>query len=159
MNASSIITSILPYLYALVALAAIYALVQIGRLVGKVSHEMEELTARVNPILEKADVSVDALNADLLRVDGILSNVEEISSAAASATRAVESVTSAPLEIATNLADRLRHMIKEFRSGASREHREDVPPESEYLEVASTPEASSDYFAAPEIQPSDIDLS
>lgn len=159
MDAASIITSILPYLYALVALAAVYALVQIGRLVGKMAHQMEELTARVNPILEKADVSVDAINAELLRVDGILSDVEEMSSAAASATRAVESVTTAPIEIAINFADRLRHKIKDFRSGTTREHCEDDKSQSEYLEVASASDESAAYFPAPEINPSDIDLS
>ncbi len=159
MDAASIITSILPYLYALVALAAVYALVQIGRLVGKAAHQMEELTARVNPILEKADVSVDALNAELLRVDGILSDVEEMSSAAASATRAVESVTTAPIEIAINFADRLRHKIKDFRSGAPREHCEGDPSQGGNPETASPSEAPSDYFPAPEIQTSDTDLS
>lgn len=130
MDFASFVTSILPHLYALVAIAAVFALVQIGRAAGNASRQLDELAGRVNPILEKADVSVDALNAELLRLDAILTDVEEMSSAAASATRAVETVTNAPLEMATNIADRIRHRFKEFRAGSGGENHA-----SEYVEV------------------------
>lgn len=116
MEATSIIGSILPYLWGAVALAAVFALVQIGRTASVAARRLEQVVDRLDPILEKADVSVDALNAELLRIDAIISDVEEISAAAASATRAVESVTNAPIEIATNFADRLRRRFKQYRS-------------------------------------------
>lgn len=119
MDITSTVQSALPYLYALVAIAAVYALVQIGLTAASTREKLDIVTSRVDPILEKADVTVDALNAELLRIDGIISDIEEVSGAAASATRAVESVANAPLEIATNLADRVRRIVMEHRRPSS----------------------------------------
>lgn len=60
----------------------------------------EESTRRLVPLAEKADVTVDALNAELLRVDLIVSRFEEVADRAAS-------IANAPSEI----GERLRHVI------------------------------------------------
>ena len=108
----TLIQTILPYVYALVAIAAIFALVQLGRLFGTVSKQVDEMGDKAQPIIDKANTSVDALNAELLRVDGILSDVERITDAAANTSQSIEKVSNAPLEIAQSLSERLLALFK-----------------------------------------------
>lgn len=66
----------------------------------------DEAVDRLVPLAEKADVTVDALNAELLRVDLIVSRFEDVADRAAS-------IANAPSEI----GERLRHA---FSSASSR---------------------------------------
>ena len=62
----------------------------------------------MNPLIDKADVTVDAMNAELLRVDGIVTTIEEVSDRVGETTRTVHAVTNAPKEIANAMGPQLR---------------------------------------------------
>lgn len=124
MDAMTIIETVLPYLYGLVAVAGAFALFAIGRLAIILANEARTVLGgvtpildNVNPILEKADVTMDGVNAEILRVDGILANVEQITASAATTTASVEQITNAPLNLASTLAEKLRVGIEAFSSG------------------------------------------
>jgi hypothetical protein len=68
----------------------------------------DDIDARAVPLLDKADVTVDALNAELLRIDAIVTRFEEISDRVESTSRTVQDVANAPVEIVTDFADRMR---------------------------------------------------
>ena len=76
----------------------------------------DDLDARLVPLLDKADVTVDALNAELLRIDNIVSRIEEVTERVESTSRTVQGVANAPGEIVTDIADRVRRAWK--RRGA-----------------------------------------
>lgn len=87
---------------AIVAIAAcgagVYAAVELGRAAASTRRFAEETRERLVPLLEKADVTVDAINAELLRIDGIVTQFEEVGERVSSTTSAVHDVVNAPLE-------------------------------------------------------------
>jgi hypothetical protein len=72
----------------------------------------DDLDSRVVPLLDKADVTVDAINAELLRVDGIVTRFEDVAERVESTTRTVQEVANAPAEIVNDIADRVRRAWK-----------------------------------------------
>jgi hypothetical protein len=91
---------------------AIWALREGVRTARSVRILSDNLDAKVMPLLDKADVTVDALNAELLRLDTIVTRVEEITDRVDSTSRTVQDVANAPGEIVTDIADRVRRAWK-----------------------------------------------
>lgn len=105
----------------------------------------DDLDVRVVPLLEKADVTIDALNAELLRVDSIVSRIEEITDRVESTSRTVQGVANAPGEIVTDIADRVRRAWKrrQAEAAAAGDARPDSAPEApEPPDVESTVEST-----------------
>jgi uncharacterized protein YoxC len=57
----------------------IWAVFVLMRTLRDAQSAIDDVRARLVPLLDKADVTVDALNAELLRLDGIVTQVEEVS--------------------------------------------------------------------------------
>jgi hypothetical protein len=91
-----------------VSVFAVYALVESIRTMRLMREFIDDTSSRLNPLIEKADVTVDAVNAELLRVDGIVTTMEEVSDAVGETTRTVQFVTNAPREVANAMGPRLR---------------------------------------------------
>jgi len=101
------LTQILLVLAALLCVAggvAAWELIRTARSWRETSESVrslaDETSSRLVPLAEKADVTVDALNAELLRVDLIVTRFEEVADRAAS-------IAHAPSE----LGERLRHVF------------------------------------------------
>ena len=62
-------------------------------------------------MVERASLAVDAANLAIMRLDGILENVDAITSSAASATEAVDTVANAPLKIVNAASEKLREAL------------------------------------------------
>ena len=86
----------------------IWALLEGMKTARSVRTLADDMDTRLVPLLDKADVTVDAINAELLRVDGIVTRFEEIGDRVDSTSRAVQDVANAPVEIVTDIADRVR---------------------------------------------------
>jgi hypothetical protein len=93
----------------------IWALIEAVKMAKSVRTLSNDLDIRLVPLIEKADVTVDALNAELLRVDAILTRFEEISDRVETTSRTVQEVANAPVEIVTDIADRVRRAWKSRR--------------------------------------------
>ncbi|MEA5074729.1 MAG: hypothetical protein VB139_00085 [Coriobacteriia bacterium] len=72
-------------------LVALYALVVIIKAVRGIQTAVEDVRVRLMPLLEKADVTVDAANAELLRLDAIVTQAEEVGDAVSSASDFIRS--------------------------------------------------------------------
>jgi hypothetical protein len=70
---------------------------------------------RLIPLLDKIDVTVDAANAELLRIDGILTQFEEVSDRVSSTTHAVQGAVNAPLDAVNAVGTGVRDVITEWR--------------------------------------------
>jgi hypothetical protein len=70
-----------------------------------------EVRDKLVPLLDKADVTVDALNAELLRVDGIMTDIEGVSGAVSSATDIIRT----PVGVVTSLGSKLAHAFTRAR--------------------------------------------
>ena len=134
MNTMSVLLGVLLAVASVLCAVAVWALVELVRTARSVRVLADDLDARAVPLLDKADITVDALNAEMLRVDGIVTRFEEISDRVESTTRTVQEVANAPAEIVTDIADRVRRAWK---------HRKSQSTTSEGDDVAAEPTAST----------------
>jgi hypothetical protein len=104
----TVLLSVLIVVGTVLCSVAIWALVEGVKTARSVRVLSDDLDARVVPLLDKADVTVDAVNAELLRVDAIVTRFEEISDRVEDTSRTVQEVANAPVEIVTNFADGVR---------------------------------------------------
>ena len=91
-----------------VCVVAVFALVENVKTMRTAREFFEETSSRLQPLIEKADVTVDAVNAELLRVDGIVTTLEDVSDRVSGTTSAVHTVVNAPAEVANAMGTRLR---------------------------------------------------
>ena len=92
----------------IVSIVAVYALIESVKTMRQMREFIDETNEQLQPLMEKADVAVDAINAELLRVDGIVTTLEEVSDKVGETTRTVHAVTNAPREVANAMGPRLR---------------------------------------------------
>lgn len=113
--------------------------VQTARSVRDLSDDVRE---RAVPILDKLDVTVDATNAELLRIDSAVTRFEEASVKVSVASSALADFVSAPADIVGGVAERMRRAWKDRRRPS------DVAPESDPSEQEpGFPEPSPQAYA------------
>lgn len=112
-------TGVLTILLFLAALAACIAVIWFSREAVLAARSARRLSDDVNdrliPLIEKADVTVDALNAELLRIDTAITRFEEAGERVGAVTSAVGDIMQTPTDIATGVAERIRQRWKERR--------------------------------------------
>ena len=95
-----------------VAIWALFDMVKTSRSVRGLTDDTRE---RIVPLLDKADVTVDAANAELLRVDAIITQVEQASSRVSHASETITEIVNTPAEIVNNVAGAVRRAWKDKR--------------------------------------------
>lgn len=88
---------------------------QVAPLVEKANAMAEEAKpamGRVDPLVERLSLTVDAANLELMRVDQILEDVTQITDSVSKAAGAVDTVTSAPIDLVNTLTGKLRSKFK-----------------------------------------------
>jgi ABC-type transporter Mla subunit MlaD len=96
----------------LIALAALglYALAVLVRTLRELREAVADVRIRLVPLLEKVDVTVDAVNAELLRLDAIVTKAEEVGDAVSSAGEVIRSpLNSAALGVARIIRSLSKH--------------------------------------------------
>ena len=74
-----------------------------------------DVDSRLIPLLEKTDITVDAVNAELLRVDGIVTQFEDVADSVSTASHVVREAAHAPASLANALGARLRQFARDVR--------------------------------------------
>lgn len=122
---TSALTTILILAAIALCAAGIWAAVRLAAAADSVKRLADELETQVPPMLEKADVTVDAVNAELLRLDMIVTQVEDVTDRVSSASNAVHAIVNAPYEVVNELGVKLRQSLKSVRK--DREPRQPQP--------------------------------
>jgi hypothetical protein len=135
----TVLLSVLIVVAAVLCAVGIWALIEGVKTARSVRTLSDDLDARVVPLLEKTDIAVDAINAELLRIDTIVTRFEEISDRVDETSRTVQGVANAPVEIVTDFADRMRRAWKS-RKGT---------PEGYGPTAASEPSSDDEAHAEP----------
>ncbi len=73
------------------ALVAIWGIRSIVRSVSDIAEAVTGMRARIMPMLDKADVTLDAVNAELLRIDAIVTQAEGVGEAVSTAREFIRS--------------------------------------------------------------------
>jgi hypothetical protein len=120
-DTTTVLLSVLIVVASALCGVAMWALVEAVKTARSVRTLSDDLDARIVPLIEKLDVSVDAFNAELLRVDAIVTRFEEISDRVESTSRTVQDVANAPVEIVTDIADRVRRAWRTRKSSHTEE--------------------------------------
>ena len=76
--------------------------------VEDITTNIQPTLAKIDPLVDRVQLTVDSVNLEMMRVDQILEDVSEITDSASSATAAVDNITSAPLKVVGNVADRVK---------------------------------------------------
>jgi hypothetical protein len=111
-DAGSALDTVLLVLLIVLAGAGIVAAVALVRTLGDTRALVAELRERLVPLIDKADVTLDAVNAELLRVDSIVSQVEEVSETVSAATGFIRSPVNKAAEVGARLIGGLRSRRK-----------------------------------------------
>lgn len=80
--------------------------------VDKMVKELQPTLTKVDPLMDRVTLTVDSVNLELMRVDGILENLTKITGGVSKTVDAVDSVTSAPLDIVTNMTKKVRSKFR-----------------------------------------------
>lgn len=80
--------------------------------VNEMAEEAKPAAGRVDPLVERLSLTVDAANLELMRVDQILEDVTQITDSVSKAAGAVDTVTSAPIDLVNTLTGKLRNRFK-----------------------------------------------
>ena len=143
MAANSVLLGVLLVLASVLCAVGIWALVEAVRTSRSVRVLAEDIDVRAVPLLDKADITIDALNAELLRIDGIVSRIEDITDRVDSTTRTVQDVANAPAEIVTDIADRVRRAWKRSRAESAAHAEERAAEAAHSAQPASSAEADA----------------
>jgi hypothetical protein len=108
----------------------------------------DETRERLVPLLDKADITVDAANAELLRIDAAVTRFEDASVRVSAATGTLSEIVQAPAEIVTGVAGRVRRAWKERQRHAAAHDAPSTDVEQS-AEEAEAPEETSEQQAVP----------
>lgn len=97
------------------AMWGVFEVVGTARAVRRLSEDLDgtvpQLVERAGGTLERANATLDAFNVELLRMDGVVTSLEEVSDRVNSTTRAVEEIVEAPAAAVSGLADGVRRFL------------------------------------------------
>ena len=91
MDINGVLDTVLTIVAIVLAGVALYALIVLIPAIRDLRVAVEDVRGRLVPLLDKADVTVDALNAELLRVDAIVTQAEEVGEAVSTASAFIRS--------------------------------------------------------------------
>lgn len=113
MDVQGVLVTILIAAAAVACGVAIWALFVAVSTLRSVRLLADDVRARLIPLLEKADVTIDAANAELLRIDGAITRLEDASVRVGAVSGTLSEIVSAPAGIVTGVADRVRRAWKD----------------------------------------------
>lgn len=97
---------------------ATWVMVRVDRAMSEARTLVKHLDERLIPLIEKVDVTVDAVNAELLRVDGIVSQFEEASDKVSNTARAAQDAVGVPMRVVAGAGEGLARFLSSFRRRA-----------------------------------------
>lgn len=97
---------------ACTAVWGVFEIVGMARAVRKLSEDLDstvpELARNAGGTLERANATLEAFNAELVRMGGVVTSLEEVSDRVNSTTRAVEDIVDAPAAAVSGIASGIR---------------------------------------------------
>lgn len=125
-----VVNSILPWLYALIAISLIWLIVELIMMIrrsreaikeakksldsavtdmNQITTELMPALKKVDPLMDRVSLSVDAINLEILRVDEIIADVKVMTGAASKATQSIDNIASAPADFVSGVTNKIRH--------------------------------------------------
>lgn len=124
-----IVNSILPWLYALIAVSLFWLIIELIMMIrrtreavkeakksldvavtdmNQITEELMPALKKVDPLMDRVSLSVDAINLEILRVDEIIEDMKVMTGTASKATKSIDTITSAPVDFVTDVTKKIR---------------------------------------------------
>lgn len=84
--------------------------------IAEASSMIASVKSDVLPLAGKVGVTVDAVNAEILRIDGIITTIENATKTVEKTSNSVSDFVNAPVEAVTDLAGKVRSAFREKRA-------------------------------------------
>lgn len=139
MDAAFVLNIVPPIVFIIVGIVLIWFLVEMARTVkttrqvvddlqnkvnptldhvNQITNDLQPAVTKVDPMMERLALTVDAVNLELMRVDQILEDVNDVTGNLSKTSNAIDNVTSAPLNLVNNMTERVRGALKSSRSSS-----------------------------------------
>jgi methyl-accepting chemotaxis protein len=116
-DVQTLLVSVLYTLLIVLAGFAIWGIREIVTTARSVRRLTDELGETLPPLIERANVTLSSVDSELLRVNGVVSQIEEVSDRVQATSRAAAEMVEAPAAVVSNLADGARRFLNVlFRS-------------------------------------------
>lgn len=116
MDVASVMSIVTPILLGLLVAAGLWAVVEVAMTLRKSRETLRKADAfieKADPLVERATLTLDAMNLEMMRVDGILEDVSKVTDTASDAAAAINTVANAPMKAVTGIVDALRFGAKD----------------------------------------------
>jgi hypothetical protein len=111
MNAGAVLSIVLDVILIVLAIVAIWGVVQVVSTARSVKKLADDADALMPPLVDKANVTLDNFNDELVRMDGVVTQLEEVSDRVNSTTRAAQGIVEAPAAAVSGLAEGVRTFL------------------------------------------------
>ena len=139
METEFISSVVLPVVFIVVGIALVWALVELimfmrrtSKTIANIEDQVHPILAdakditeslkpavdRIDPLVERASLAVDAANLEIMRLDGILEDVNEITTTASQAVSAVDTVAQTPMRLVNDVSEKLRGAFRSKKASA-----------------------------------------
>ncbi|MDO8964796.1 MAG: hypothetical protein Q7W30_09950 [Coriobacteriia bacterium] len=108
MDATGILRIVLYVALIVLAGVGVWGVVEVVGAARSMRRLSEDLNANVPPLIERANATLDTINTELRRVDGVVSQLEEVSGRVNTTTRAAQEIVEAPAMAVSGLAEGVR---------------------------------------------------
>lgn len=135
---ANFIDMVLPIVFSLVGLALIWLFVELALMVrksrvaieaimndvkplvkdaGEMAASAKPAIAKIDPLMDRLNLTMDAANLEIMRVDTILEDVGDITNTLSHAAVAVDDIAKAPASAVENVSSRVRDILKGSKAG------------------------------------------
>jgi len=111
MDIGSVLLIVLYIVLIALSGTAIWGLREIVASMRSVKVLSDELHATLPGLIERADGTLVAINSELVRVNGVVTQLEEVSDAVSNTTRAAQEIVEGPVAAVTGIAEGARRFF------------------------------------------------
>lgn len=111
MDTESVLRIVLYVVLIALGGVAVWGLPQLVASAQSVKRLSDELHATLPGLIERADSTLVAVNTELVRVNGVVTQLEEVSDRVSNATRAAQEIVDLPVAAVSGLAERARRFF------------------------------------------------
>ena len=80
--------------------------------VDTLTAQLEPVLAKADPLVDRLSLTVDAANLEIMRLDGILEDVNDITGSLTTAGESIDKVTKTPVRLVSTTVDQVRSVFK-----------------------------------------------
>lgn len=159
LTSSEVLRYAAAFFFVLVALAIAYALIKAAKTLERVDKVLADVDGEAVPLMKKAGVTLDGVNANLNNVDDITKDVAHITDRIDGMANVIEGAVSRPARKAAAFSAGVQTAVSSFmrrdKADASEESAEEASPGAGAAKASETAEAPAEPVAAsaPEAAP------